>query len=98
MLRMNMTRAEKDLVAVQKKALEIYPGWVCCCCGLVYNRGTGNPLVDVLRRPRLMRFSTKECAATYIICEVCQKLKDAEITKGVIAGFLQRKLLIPTGA
>ncbi len=98
MLRMNMTRAEKDLVAIQKKALEIYPGFVCCCCGLGYPKGSGSPMVDVFRPTKGMRLATKECAATYVICEVCQRLTDAEITKGVIAGFLQRKLLLLTGA
>lgn len=98
MLRMNMTKAEKDLVAVHKKALTIYPGWVCNCCGVQYMRGDGNPIVDVFRASNGIRFSTKECAATFVICETCQKLPDPEITKGVLAGFITRKLAVISGA
>lgn len=92
MLRMNMTKAEKDLVAVHKKALEIYPGWVCNCCGGTFMKGDRSFLVDVFRPPKGIVLRTKQCAATFVICDECQKLPDAEISKGVIAGFLQRKL------
>ena len=94
MLRMNMTRAEKDLVALHKAALNGYKGWVCNCCGSPFDRGFGNPLIDVFRPPKGARLTTKQCAATYVICENFQRLPDSEISKGVIAGFLQRKLLI----
>jgi hypothetical protein len=94
MLRMHMTRAEKDLVAVHKKALSIYPAWPCNCCGQIYPKGAGNPMIDIFRPPRGIRMTTKEVAATFVICEGCQKLPDPEISKGVIAGFLQRKLAV----
>lgn len=94
MLRMNMTQAEKDLVAVHKKAMEIYPAWTCHCCRQNFMKGHGNPMFDVFRPPRGLRFITKQVAATFVICETCQKLPDAEITKGVIAGFIQEKVLV----
>ncbi len=98
MLRMNMTQAEKDLVAVHKKGLKIYPAWVCSCCGKQHMRGEGDPLVDVFRPERNMRLVTKQSAATFVICGTCQKLPDEDITKGVLAGFMERKLLVLTGA
>jgi len=94
MLRMNMTQAEKDLVAVHKRALEIYPMWKCNCCRQNFLKGVGSPIIDVFRPPKGMRFVTKECASTFLICEDCQRLPDAEITKGVIAGYLQEKVLV----
>lgn len=95
MLRMNMTQAEKDLVAAHKKGIAIYPAWKCNCCRQNFARGTGNPMFDIFRAPRGIRFTApKVRAATYVICETCQKLPDAEITKGVIAGFLQEKLAV----
>lgn len=98
MLRMNMTNAEKDLVALHKRALEIYPGYPCNCCGQVVLRGQDKPQVDVFRPPKGVRMTTKECAATFVICEACQKLPDKEIHKGVLSGFLQRKLAVLVGA
>lgn len=97
MLRMNMTRAEKDLVAIQKKALEIYPMWKCQCCRQNYVKGAGNPLVDVFRAPPGIRLTVKGGSATFVICEVCQKLPDPDISKGVIAGYLIEKLAVVVG-
>lgn len=94
MLRMNMTKAEKDLVEIHKAALRIYPGWTCNCCQQNYERGTGNPMFDVFRAPRGIRMVTKGVAATYVICETCQKLPDADISKGILAGFLKHKLAV----
>src|SRR5260221_3701085 len=98
MLRMNMTNAEKDLVALHKKALEIYPGYVCSCCGNPVMKGQDKPMVDIFRPPKGVRMTTKECANTFVICEACQKLPDKDIHKGVLSGFLQRKLAVVAGA
>lgn len=94
MLRMNMTRAEKDLIEVHKTAQKIYPMWQCNCCQQTYPREAGNPMFDVFRAPRGIKLVTKGAAATYVICETCQKLPDAEISKGVLSGFLAQKLAV----
>lgn len=94
MLRMNMTKAEKDLVEVHKTAQKIYPAWQCNCCQRTYQRDSGSPMFDVFRAPRGIRMVTKGVAATYVICEICQKLPDAEISRGVLAGFLTQKLAV----
>lgn len=94
MLRMNMTKAEKDLIEVHKTTQKIYPIWQCNCCQQTYQRESGNPMFDVFRAPRGIRMVTKGVAATYMICERCQKLPDADITKGVLSGFLQQKLAV----
>ncbi len=92
MLRMHMTKAEKDLIEVHKTAQRIYPAWQCNCCQQTYPRELGNPMFDVFQAPKGIRMNVKQAAATYVICENCQKLPDAEITKGVLSGFLQQKL------
>lgn len=94
MLRMNMTQAEKDLVQIHKKGLRIYPAWACNCCRQTYKRGEGNPLIDVFRPPPGIQLTAKGGSATFVICETCQKLDDASISKGVIAGFLVEKLAV----
>jgi hypothetical protein len=94
MLRMNMTQAEKDLVAIHKKALQIYPAYTCNCCRNVIPKGMDDPLVDVFRAPPGIRLTVKGGSATFVICQECQKLGDPEITKGVLAGFLMEKLAV----
>lgn len=51
-------------------------------------------MFDVFRPPRGIRLITKQVAATFVICEACQKLPDGEITKGVLSGFIQEKLAV----
>ena len=98
MLRMNMTNAERDLVALHKKALEIYPGYPCNCCDQIIMKGQDSPLIDVFRAPKGVRLCVKGGSATFVICEACQKLPDAAIKKGVLAGFLKRKMVVMAGS
>lgn len=89
-----MTRAEKDLVAIHRKALQIYPAYTCNCCRQIKARDLDSPLVDVFRAPPGIRLTAKGGAATFVICQECQKLSDPEITKGVLSGFLFEKLAV----